>query len=75
VFNTAGLEKKTSKFIFIFRPKTPLSKKMSLLQNMKAPTSIKKGHHINKTKQRRSQTRIGKHGGIQTPSKKKRTRK
>ncbi|CAF1059360.1 unnamed protein product [Rotaria sordida] len=54
--------------------KTPLSKKMSLLQNMKAPNPMKKGHH-NKNKQRRSQTKLGKNGGIQTASKKKRTRK
>jgi hypothetical protein len=61
--------------ISICRIKTPLSKKMSRLQNMKAPSSIKKGHHINKSKPRRSQPRIGKNGGIQTASKKKRTRK
>jgi hypothetical protein len=55
--------------------KTPLSKKMSTLQNMKAPGSIKKGHHHNnKSKIRRTQTKLGKKGGIQTPSKKKRTR-
>ena len=47
---------------------------MSTLQNMKAPNSIKKGHHINKSKPRRSQKKLGKKGGIQTPSKKKRTR-
>jgi len=45
---------------------------MSTLQNMKAPNSIKKGRH-NKIKQRRPQARLGKNGGIQTPSKKKRT--
>jgi hypothetical protein len=48
---------------------------MSILQNMKAPNSIKKGHHIDKTKQRRSKKKLGKKGGIQTESKKKRTRK
>jgi hypothetical protein len=41
---------------------------------MKAPNSIKKGHHINKSKPRRMQTKLGKNGGIQTASKKKRTR-
>jgi hypothetical protein len=46
---------------------------MSILQNMKAPSSLRKGRQ-NKVKQRRSQTRIGKNGGIQTASKKKRTR-
>jgi hypothetical protein len=48
---------------------------MSILQNMKAPSSMKKGHHINKSKPRRPQSKIGKNGGIQTASKKKRTRK
>ncbi len=43
---------------------------MSILQNMKAS----KGYH-NKAKPRHSQTKLGKHGGIQTASKKKRTRK
>ncbi|CAM4879720.1 unnamed protein product [Rotaria socialis] len=53
--------------------KTPLSKKMSILQNLKAPGGLKKGH-INKPKPRRTSTKLGKKGGIQTPSKKKRTR-
>lgn len=48
---------------------------MSILQNMKAPATMKKGHHINKAKPRRSQKKLGKNGGIQTASKKKRTRK
>ncbi len=59
---------------FICRSKTPLSKKMSTLQNMKAPNSMKKGHHTDKSKQRRASKKLGKKGGIQTASKKKRTR-
>jgi len=39
---------------------------MSLLQNMKAPASMKKGNHNNKNKQRRSHTKFGKNGEIQT---------
>ncbi|UJR31733.1 hypothetical protein I4U23_019213 [Adineta vaga] len=54
--------------------KTPLSKKMSVLQNMKATGLMKKGKHT-KTKPRRSHAKLGKNGGIQTESKKKRTRK
>jgi len=46
-----------------------------MLQNMKAPSVMKKGHQTNKNKPRRSHTKLGKHGGIQTQSKKKRTRK
>lgn len=48
---------------------------MSMLQNLKAPAAIKKGHVINRDKPRRSKKKLGKKGGVQTPSKKKRTRK
>jgi len=48
---------------------------MSKLQNLKAPSALKKGHHTNKAKPRRSKQKLGKHGGVQTASKKKRTRK
>ncbi|CAF0714532.1 unnamed protein product [Adineta steineri] len=67
--------KKTTKM------KMPLSKKMSKLQNMKATPSKKKGHQTNKDKPskprkpRRTSNKLGKKGGIQTPSKTKRTRK
>lgn len=47
---------------------------MSILQNMKAPGAMKKGHHSN-NKNRRQSTKLGKNGGVQTASKKKRTRK
>jgi hypothetical protein len=41
---------------------------------MKAPNAAKKGAHNNKIKPRRTKMRLGKNGGVQTPSKTKRTR-
>jgi hypothetical protein len=48
---------------------------MATLQNMKAPGLMKKGRHNKDNKPRRVPTKLGKKGGIQTESKKKRTRK
>ncbi|CAF1152964.1 unnamed protein product [Adineta ricciae] len=73
-FNEQGEENHDSSSAKKPKSKTPLSKKMSLLQNMKAPSSMKKGRHP-KTKQRRSHVKLGKNGGIQTASKKKRIRR